>query len=112
MRLILIALVVVAGSVSCTSLSTFEAEIAKGQAALIPAENLACEAATDLDPSGATALCTEIDTAGNAVGLGITVVEDAASIAALLKQAFGKTDSAKAALAQFHSAKFHAKVVH
>jgi hypothetical protein len=97
MKTLLASLILVAG---CTQaqLTAFDSAIAQGQAALVPAQNLACAAATDLDPSGATAICTTIDTAGNAVGLGFTVAEDVASIAALLSATAPKTASATAAL--------------
>ena len=84
--------------VSCTSLSAFDADLAAGTAALVPAANLACESATVLDPSGATALCTAIDATGAAVGATITVIEDAVSIAALLTRTAPKIPATKVLL--------------
>lgn len=89
----------------CTAaqLTTFDQAIEAGQAALVPAESIACAGAGLIDPTGKTAICTVLDDAGNAVGAGFTVAEDAAAIAALLSKTAPKSpavgDVLKTALA-------------
>jgi len=63
--------------------SAFDAQIAAGQAALVPAEDLACSVDIVADPTGAKAVCYAIDQTGSLVGAAMTVAEDVASIAAL-----------------------------
>jgi hypothetical protein len=109
--ILLTCTIVLASTLSCASTSALDAQLAAGQALIVPAESYACEAATDIDPTGATALCTEIDAAGNAIGAGITVVEEVGWIANLIKNTIGKTDATKQALSQFHAIKRVAKGV-
>ena len=73
----------------CTpaQLAAYDQAIKTGQAALIPAENLACQIASAADPTGATAVCAQIDATGNVIGQAFTVAEDAPSILALLAKA-------------------------
>jgi hypothetical protein len=100
--LLALLLVVVLGAAiaGCTpaQVTAFDSVIAQGQAALVPAENLACLGATELDSSGATAICTAIDIAGNAIGTVFTVVENAPSVVALLAKTAPKTPAVSAAL--------------
>jgi hypothetical protein len=96
---------------ACTAaqLSAFDQDIAKGQAALVPAENLACTTAAALDPSGATAICSAVDTTGAVVGAAFTVIEDAASIAQLVQVAAPKSAAVTEALHTAMAAKKAAK---
>ena len=79
-------------------LSAFDQAIEAGQAALVPAESIACASATLLDPSGKTAICSTIDATGAAVGAAFTVAEDAAGIAALLNRTAPKSPAVGEAL--------------
>ncbi len=92
------ALPIISEGCTATQLSAFDQDIAKGQAALVRAENLACTTAILLDPGGATAICTAIDATGAAVGAAFTVVEDAASIAQLVQVAAPKSAAVSEAL--------------
>ncbi len=77
---------VVVGLLACTpaQLAAWDNAINVGSAAVVPAENLACSAATELDPTGATAVCAYVDATGNAVSAGFQVVESVQAIVALL----------------------------
>jgi len=88
--LALVALTACGGTLAA-NLAAFTTAIEQGQAALVPAENVACEAATLLDPTGATADCTIIDGTGAAVGATFVVLEDAAAVAALVQATAVKT---------------------
>lgn len=68
--------------VACSSLASFEQGISTGSKLVVPSENFACTVAEDVDPSGGTAVCQEIDTTGALVGTVLTIAEDAPSIAA------------------------------
>jgi hypothetical protein len=85
---------------ACTAaqLTAFDQAIEQGQSALVPAENLACEAAMEFDPTGKTAVCSIIDATGTAVGDVINVIEDAQSIAALVRKAAPKNTATAAKL--------------
>ncbi len=76
----------VSADLGCTAaqLTAFDQALAAGQAALVPVENLTCIVASEVDPSGATAICTEVDSAGTAIGQAITVVENVPAIQALV----------------------------
>jgi hypothetical protein len=90
-------------SVGCASLAAFDQAIATGAAAVVSAEGLACEAATDLDPSGASAICIDIDAAGNAIGtVFATLPTDAAIVTALLTKTAAPTATVAQILAQGH----------
>jgi hypothetical protein len=94
--LVALACVFVAG---CTSaqLTAFETAIATGQAALVPAEDLACTVANVVDPSGASADCQKIDSTGALVGEVFTITENAPAIANLVaKTSAGMQLSVKA----------------
>ena len=88
----LLALVLAA----CTpaALQAVENALQSGQAAVVPAEALACAVASDLDPSGATALCAYVDATGNVVSAVFQVAETVADIAALCQHT--KAPSAQA----------------
>lgn len=89
----------------CTpaELAAWDKGISAGSSLVVPATGFACTVATDVDPSGATAICQEIDTTGNLVGVVLTVAEDAPAIAGLVAktsasmQAAVKANHAKAA---------------
>jgi hypothetical protein len=90
--------------VGCASFAQFIQAIQAGQAAIVPATNLACEIAVDVDPTGATAICAQLDAAGNVVSTLAPVVEDAASIAALVANTKPKTPVVAAAVSAAHVA--------
>lgn len=99
-------------SYSCASLTQAESALnaidqalTRGAAVVVAAENLACEAAVDIDPSGATAVCTQIDAAGNATGaVFTTVATTAAAVQALLASTQPKTPAVVNALGVGHAA--------
>ncbi len=76
----------------------FDVAISQGSAAVVPAEVLACEVATEFDPSGATAVCAVVDAAGTVIGAAFTVAEDVQSIAALVAKAKPLTPPTASAL--------------
>jgi len=91
-------------SMAFSSLAAFDAAIAQGSALVAPAVDAACELATDLDPSGATAVCTYLDAAGNAAGVVFaTLPTDAAAVSALLKTTPAKTPAVSQVLAAGHT---------
>jgi hypothetical protein len=75
---------VVTSLLGCTAaeLTAWEKAVQAGTALVIPTENYACTVLTEVDPSGATAGCQEIDTTGSLIGPVLTVAEDAPSIVA------------------------------
>lgn len=101
---ILAGLMFCTGGCTAAQVSAFDAAIAAGSAALVPAEQLSCSAALDLDPSGGTAICAVIDAAGNAIGAGFQVLENAQAIAALLTKAPVKLPATQAVLDQTKAA--------
>jgi hypothetical protein len=90
MKLSIVGILALVAACTPAQLSAFDAAIAQGTAALVPAENLACEGAALLDPSGSTAVCTAIDATGAAIGATFTVVEDVQAITALVARAAPK----------------------
>jgi hypothetical protein len=90
MKAICILLVTAAGALAslpdCTParLAAWATAVSAGSAAVVPAESLACIAANDLDPSGASAICSVVDASGAAIGAGFVVAEDVQAIAKLL----------------------------
>ena len=81
---------------ACTpaALQSLESALQTGQSAVVPAEALACAVATDLDPSGATALCAYVDATGNVVSAVFQVAETVADIAALCQHTTAPTAQA------------------
>jgi hypothetical protein len=99
------------GTTPAQALSAFDQAIAAGSAAVVPIENLACEAAEDIDPTGATAVCTEIDATGAAIGTVFTTIQTTqAAVNALLKATAPKTAPVVNVLTSGHSA-IRAKLV-
>jgi len=72
---------------NAAQMTAFDKALADGESLLAPSEQFSCSVATALDPSGATAICGEIDAVGNIIGTVFTVTQDAASIQALCKRA-------------------------
>jgi hypothetical protein len=68
-----------------TTLAQWAADIQAGKSAVVPAEQLACDIASVVDPSGSTAVCADIDSAGNIISDTFLVTEDATSVANLIK---------------------------
>ena len=73
---------VVTSLLACTpaQLAAWDTAIKSGGTIAVQASNFACTIATEVDPSGATAICQEIDSGGALLGPVLTVVEDAPSV--------------------------------
>jgi hypothetical protein len=67
---------------ACTpaQLAAWDTAIKSGGTIAVQASNFACTVATEVDPSGATAICQEIGSGGALLGPVLTVVEDAPSV--------------------------------
>jgi hypothetical protein len=98
-----VGLIFFANTTACTAAqaTAFDQAIATGNAALVPAENLSCTAATILDPTGATAICSVIDASGAAIGTTFTVVESVQAIAALIAKVPALSPTVAAKLSAF-----------
>ena len=86
-----------AGLAGCTAaqLATIEAEVAAGQALIVPAEGLACMIAGMVDAAHASVVCAQIDAAGNVIAQLPPVIEVLASATAIVK-AHPASDAQKA----------------
>ena len=85
MRISFVALITLAACQPGAAAPNWAGLVQAGNAAVVPAENLACSIAQNVDPSGATAACVKIDQAGNVIGEVLTIAEDVVSVAALVK---------------------------
>ena len=79
-----VLMLLLAAGCTAAEVQAWDQGVAAGSSIVVPAAGFACAIAQDVDPSGATAICQEIDTAGALVGQAFTVAESAPAIIALV----------------------------